>query len=108
MNKLKYTTSSRGLAKLTNNINPNFVTGFFDAGLISNNTTYISIRNLYTTPLILLFTPIFRLNSSKLYLNNKKHLVGFCTSSSNKNLSLVVWGTNLTSQVGTGRFSKQV
>lgn len=25
-----------------------------------------------------------------------------------KNLSLVVWGTNLTSQVGTGRFIKQV
>jgi len=40
-----------------------------------------------------------------------KSIRSFSTNSSNTNninLSLVLWGTNLTSQIGTGRFTKQV
>lgn len=107
MNNLKYTTLLR-----SNKFNPHFLTGFCDA-FTSINTKCNGIILIYPTylaPRILNFIPFLDsiLILEKFYLNNKKSARCLFTSSSNKNLSLVVWGTNLTSQVGTGRFIKQV
>ena len=71
---------------------------FYDSPLIGFNSLNVNTRRYYAT------------------LSNNKHkmddiqidpwfITGFSDGS---NLSLVVWGTNLTSTVGTGRFTKQI
>lgn len=93
---MKYTKN----ITILKHLNPNFVTGLYDA---------FSTKNKYTT-IIKPKNPYFVTGLSKSSSINK-FIRQFSTKSSNTNntnLSLVVWGTNLTSQVGTGRFTKQV
>jgi hypothetical protein len=60
----------------------------------------------YCTGTNVILNPWFVTGLSDAYV--KKGIKHFNTKSPNNPLSLVVWGTNLTSQVGKGRFSKQV
>jgi hypothetical protein len=81
-------------------INTYFVSGLYDA---------ISTKKKYTT-IINPRNPSFVTGLSK-SSSIKKSIRQFSTKSSNTNntnTSLVILGTNLTSQVGTGRFTKQV
>jgi hypothetical protein len=82
VNNLKYTTNA-------NKFNPHFVTGFFD-NFTNIKSKFNRIIQKYITSLTFNFIPFLELNLEKFYLNNKKTARCLFTSSSNKNLSLVV------------------
>lgn len=77
--------------------------------LIKSDFT-VTIKKLHHLKYKCLIQPFFSEKFNKLPLNNKKLIRYFSTTSFNNatNLSLVVWGTNLTSQVGSARFTKQI
>ena len=83
---MKYTTRLR-----SNKFNPHFITGFC-VKFTSINTKCNGIILIYPTSLTLIFIPFLDsiLNLEKFYLNNKNSARCLFTSSSNKNLSLVV------------------
>jgi len=97
-----------------------FTSGFFLTGIVPVNRNLSLKGGQYTSPLLSTPNHSFRINSGALFKKSSLITIKeFSTKSFNNSpslvvneikqtTSLVVWGTNLTSTVGIGRFTKQV
>lgn len=87
--------------------NPEWIAGFTSFSSMVSNHPFSTTRRELCIPLISgILSRAFRANTNALL--KKTGIKQFSSKSTNNHLSVVVWGTNLTSTVGIGRFTKQV